>query len=220
VLPIQDVIPSRTVPVATLALIGVSSLCTLYQAALDPPGRLSLALAHGLVPASASAWTLFSSLVFQPGLVAGAVNLLILWIFGDNVEDRLGRWRFLLLYFGGGAMAGLSAVAIDPSARVALPAASGAIAAVAGAHLRLLPRARVMVLVPLWRDIDLVDVPSIVIAGGWIILHFLRYADGLTTATPVFGAVVAPLTGLAIGAISAPLLKQRSDHGELVLRRD
>jgi membrane associated rhomboid family serine protease len=210
VLPIQDVIPSRSTPYATLTLVAVSAIATTYQAALDQPARLGLALDYGLLPASMVVSDLFTSLIFQPDFIAGVVNLLVLWIFAENIEDRLGWMRFLSIYFGGGALAGLAAVGLDPTARVILPAASGAVAAVVGAYLVLFPRSRVMVLVPLFKEIDIVDVPAMVIALGWVGIHCVRYAGTFATPEPMVGAVATPLAGLAIGGLAALTLGQRN----------
>jgi membrane associated rhomboid family serine protease len=208
VLPIQDVMPSRETPYATLAIVAASALVVCYQASLAPAARLNLALDHGLVPASATAWNLVSAQLLHPGVVAGAINLLALWIFGDNVEDRLGRARFVALFFGGGALAALAAIAVDPSSRVVLPAGAGAVGAVVGAYVSLFPRARVMVLVPVIKDVDLVDVPALVIAGAWLAVHTLRYADSWLSPEPNGGAFVVPMAGLAAGSVAARLLRR------------
>ena len=103
--------------------------------------------------------------------------MLYLWIFGNNVEDRFGRLGFLGFYLLGGALAGLTQVAIDPTSTVPTIGASGAIAATLGAYFVLFPRARVTSLVFLGFFYQLIDVPAIIVLGFWFVLQLL---DGLT----------------------------------------
>ncbi len=102
VLPLQDVIPSKHTPVATLAVIGMGVATLLYQVVAAPTTEVGLTLTYGLVPASVEGIAWVSSLVLQTDAVAGIANVWALWIFGDNVEDRLGGFRFVLLVVAGG----------------------------------------------------------------------------------------------------------------------
>ena len=104
--------------------------------------------------------------------------MLYLWIFGNNVEDRFGRAGFLGFYLLGGALAGLTQVAIDPTSTVPTIGASGAIAATLGAYFVLFPRARVTSLVFLGFFYQLIDVPAIIVLGFWFVLQLI---DGLTS---------------------------------------
>ena len=205
-LPVQDVIPSTRTPLVTLTLVAASGALAVYLAGVTPPSRLTFLLRYGLVPAWATPWSFVTSQVVQPDLVSGFLNLLALWIFGDNVEARLGRVGFVATYVGGGVLAAVASVAIDPAARLVLPAAAGAAASVMGAYLVLLPRSRVMVLVPVWKALDLVDVPAVVVILCWLALHVMRHAGTIAAPAPLTGAVIVPLAGLAAGSIAGRLL--------------
>lgn len=199
--PIQDVIPSTRTPRITIALIAISGTALVYQLLLSASGRWAWLMDVGLVPASVGPWNLITALLVPTDLVAGMAGLLALWIFGDNMEDRLGSVGFVGLFVGGGVVAELAAVALDRDARFVLPATAGAVAAVIGTYTRLLPRSRVMVLVPLWREIDLVDVPAPFIAVGWFFVHVLRYAGDLRAPLPVTATLAIPLVGFGVGLL-------------------
>ena len=111
-------------------------------------------------------------------LAPPAGNLLFLWIFANNIEDTLGRLPFLLFYLGGGAVAGLTQVAIDPASTIPMIGASGAIASVLGGYIVLFPRARITSLVFLGFFYQLIDVPAIVVLGFWFVLQLI---DGLAS---------------------------------------
>ena len=97
-IPLRDVIPSRTTPGVTITLIVINVLVFLFQMSLTERGQEAFVVAFGLVPAYFSFVTVFSSMFVHGGLAHIAGNMLFLWIFGDNVEDRLGHGRFLFLY--------------------------------------------------------------------------------------------------------------------------
>jgi len=141
-------------------------------------------------------------------------NLLFLWIFGNNIEDRLGRLLFLLFYLGGGVVAGLTQVAIDPTSTVPTIGASGAIAATLGAYLVLFPRARITSLVFLGFFYQLIDVPAVIVLVFWIVLQVI---DGLASlgVTDAGGGVAffAHIGGFAFGALVALIVARRPRRG-------
>ena len=131
--------------------------------------------------------------------------MLYLWIFGNNVEDRFGRLGFLGFYLLGGALAGLTQVAIDPSSTVPTIGASGAIAATLGAYFLLFPRARVTSLVFLGFFYQLIDVPAVIVLGFWFVLQLI---DGLTSLGAIDSggggvAFFAHIGGFVVGALMA-----------------
>jgi membrane associated rhomboid family serine protease len=148
--------------------------------------------------------TLITSQFLHGGWLHILGNMLYLWIFGNNVEDRFGRLGFLLFYLFGGALAGLSQVAIDPTSNVPTIGASGAIAATLGAYLVLFPRARVTTLVFLGFFYQLIDVPALIVLGFWFVLQLV---DGLASlgATQSGGGVAffAHIGGFVAGAVIA-----------------
>jgi len=107
-----------------------------------------------------------------------ASNMLYLWIFGDNVEDRLGHGRFLALYLGSGVVAAVTQMLVAPTSSVPMVGASGAIAGVLGAYLLLFPMARIVTLVPFGFIMRLIELPALVFLGLWFVLQWLY---GMTT---------------------------------------
>src|ERR671919_2470368 len=171
-IPLRDVIPSRTKPVITLSLIVINVLMFLFQASLSERGQEAFVYAYGLVPAYFSFATVFTSMFVHGGFAHLIGNMLFLWIFGDNVEDRLGHGRFLTFYFLCGFLAALSQLALDPESTVPMVGASGAIAGVMGAYLVLYPHSRVLMLFPF--PVFLFELPAIAFLGLWFVVQFLN----------------------------------------------
>lgn len=210
-LPVQDVIPSRTTPWITLALIVTMLVLVIVEGLLSEPAVRTLILSYGLVPAHVSWPTAISSLFLHHGLADAAPNLLALWIFGDNVEGRLGHVRFLVFFLLCGVCAGLTMVWLDATVSTPLIGAYGAVGGVVGAYLLLLPSSRVLILVPIWRGVDLAEVPAIIVAAIWLVAGNL-----VTSAHPgPMGGIPLTLSvqfaGLLIGAAAARLF-QRSER--------
>ena len=160
-IPLRDVIPSRTRPVVTIALIAANAAVFLLQQSLSPAGFERFILTWGLVPAQFSVHTVFTSMFLHGGWMHVVGNMLYLWIFGDNVEDRLGHGRFLAFYLLCGTAAALLQVAFSPGARMPMIGASGAIAGVLGAYLVMFPRSRILTLVPIFVFVQIVGVGSL-----------------------------------------------------------
>jgi membrane associated rhomboid family serine protease len=220
VIPLRDANPTRRTPYVTLAIVIASVIAFAWelglllsggQTALDDllatwgvvPSELTAAWRHGEYLSRESA-TLVTSQFLHGGWLHLGGNMLYLWIFGNNVEDRFGRVRFLLFYLLGGILAGLSQVVIDPGSSVPTIGASGAIAATLGAYLVLFPRARVTTLVFLGFFYQLIDIPAIVVLGFWFVLQLV---DGLTSLGPVQSgggvAFFAHIGGFVAGAVVA-----------------
>jgi membrane associated rhomboid family serine protease len=216
-IPLRDANPTRQTPLVTLGLVvacfvifagELGVLASGGDAALE-----AVITQWGLIPADlTAAWgrgaflshetlTLFTSQFLHGGWLHLLGNLLYLWIFGNNIEDRFGRLRFLAFYLVGGAVAGLAQVAIAPSSTVPTIGASGAIAATLGAYLVLFPRARVTSLVFLVFFYQLIDVPAVIVLVFWFVLQLI---DGLAAlgVTDVGGGVAffAHIGGFAFGA--------------------
>jgi len=179
-IPLRDVIPSRTTPGVTIALIALNVLIYLFQLTLTARGQDAFILAFGVVPAYFSIVSMFTSMFVHGGLAHLAGNMLFLWIFGDNVEDRLGHGRFITFYMLCGTAAALAQTALNPDSLVPMVGASGAIAGVMGAYLVLYPRSRVLMLFPF--PVFLFELPAIVFLGVWFSVQFLNGVNQL----PVF----------------------------------
>jgi membrane associated rhomboid family serine protease len=141
-------------------------------------GGLSERLA--LVPAQLIAhpfieWpTIFTSMFLHGNWLHIGSNMLYLWIFGNNIEDTLGRVRFHPFYFTCGAAAGIAQVLSDPSSSVPMVGASGAVAGILGAYLILFPRARILTLVPVFIIFFTIQVPAYFIIGYWALIQFVN----------------------------------------------
>jgi membrane associated rhomboid family serine protease len=207
-LPLQDVLPSRRTPRLTLGFIALSALVYVYEVTLSTPALRSLMLTHGLVPAQAWWRPILTSLFLSAGPLQAILNLHALWIFGDNVEDRLGGVRYVLLFLLAGVLSALAGIGLDPSARTPLLGPAGAVAGVLGAHLALMPPSRILVLVPSWRNINLMEIPALLVMGFWLLFQTMgQFADG-TSRTTAKATIVMPLVGFAVGAAAAFLLKR------------
>jgi membrane associated rhomboid family serine protease len=181
-IPIRDVIPSRTRPRVTIGLIIINVLVFLFQSALTARSQDLFLLSFGLVPAAFSIVTLFTSMFIHGGVAHLAGNMLFLWIFGDNIEDRLGHGRFLIFYLLCGVVAAFSQTALDPLSLTPMVGASGAIAGVMGGYLVLYPHSRVLMLFPF--PPILFELPAVLFLAMWFVVQFL---SGVGTL-PMFGA--------------------------------
>jgi membrane associated rhomboid family serine protease len=141
------------------------------------------------------------------GWVHAGGNLLTLWIFGDNVEDRMGHGRFLAFYLSAGVLAALAQVWASPASTVPIVGASGAIAGVMGAYFVLLPHSRILVLIFLFVFIDVVEVPAIFFLGFWFLMQIFGGVGQLASATESAGvAFWAHAAGFATGLAGALVL--------------
>jgi membrane associated rhomboid family serine protease len=170
-IPLRDIIPSRTTPVVTIALIAINVLVFLYELSL---GRAvdAFTLYWGLVPAAFSWVTVLTSMFLHGGLLHVAGNMLYLWIFGDNVEDRMGHGRFLVFYLLCGVAAALAQTITAPDSVIPMVGASGAIAGVMGAYFVLYPKSRIVTLIPIF-FLQVIEVPAILFLGIWFLMQFL-----------------------------------------------
>ncbi len=181
-IPLRDVIPSRTRPGVTIGLIVVNVVVFLFQAMLSERTAESFVYTFAVVPAYFSLVDVFTSLFVHAGITHLAGNLLFLWIFGDNVEDRLGHGRFLVFYLVCGFAAALAQTGLHPNSLIPMVGASGAIAGVMGAYLVLYPHSRVLMLFPF--PPILFELPAVFFLGFWFFMQFL---SGVSTL-PIFQA--------------------------------
>src|SRR5690348_5864536 len=126
-IPLRDVIPSRTTPYVTIAIIALNALVFFYEFSLGVAAN-TFVLAYGLIPSAFSWATVLTSMFVHGGLLHVAGNMWFLWIFGDNVEDRFGHGRYLFFYLLCGIAAALAQTAMSPDSIVPMVGASGAIA--------------------------------------------------------------------------------------------
>jgi len=211
-IPLRDVIPSRTTPYITVTIIILNAIAWLFELTL-PQNELNAFLqTFGVVPASFSAATLITSMFLHGSWMHVIGNMWYLWIFGDNVEDRLGHGRFVFFYLLCGTAAALAQVAIDPSSTLPTIGASGAIAGVMGAYFVLYPQSRVLTLVPLIFFYEVFEMPAVVLLGFWFLLQlFSAGAIAVTASTHGSGGVafMAHVGGFIVGIIAVFILKKR-----------
>ena len=207
--PISDVIPSRTRPVVTMTLIALNTLAYLYQVWVDEATVRALIFDHGVVPAAVALPDLVTAMFLHADILHFGGNMVFLWIFGDNVEDRLGHVRYLLFYLGVGSMAALAQVAADPASQVPLIGASGAIAGVMGAYFLLYPQSRVLTAVFLIVFMDVIEVPAIFFLGVWFLLQVAQGALDLSAGVQGGVAFWAHAAGFAAGALVGLWLRSR-----------
>jgi membrane associated rhomboid family serine protease len=187
-LPLKDDIPTRRVPIVTILLIAINVIVYFVVEqglwGLGDTGNERV-LDYGAIPAEithpgtdvagdAPFWvTIFTSMFLHGSLIHLGGNMLFFWIFGNNIEDSMGRLTFLLFYVLGGLAALGLQVAVNPDSVVPTVGASGAIAAVLGAYARLYPRARVVTLIFIVIFVTVVTLPALLVLGVWILLQFL-----------------------------------------------
>ena len=186
-IPIRDENPLPGRPYLTWAVIGLNLLVYVFQLGMDQREEVFFLHYMGVVPAwltglgdfpAPKDWffrplTLFTYQFVHGGFFHLAGNMLYLWIFGDNVELALGRWRFAAFYLSGGVLAALIQVLSGPASQLPMVGASGAIAAVLGAYLALYPKNRVLVLVWLLFFVTTIRVPAIFLLGFWFFLQVM-----------------------------------------------
>jgi membrane associated rhomboid family serine protease len=223
VIPLRDTIPSRTAPLVTVGLIAVNVLVFLHETALGP--HLPQFIQHyGLVPSTFVHWgeqfgspldparflPLFTSMFWHGGWLHLIGNMLYLWIFGDNVEDRLGHGRFLFFYVGCGLVAALTQVALSPDSAIPTVGASGAIAGVLGGYLISFPRSRVLTLVPLFIFPWIVEIPAVAYLIIWFAMQVLAGFASLGPGEALGGvAWFAHIGGFVAGLLTVGVLAPR-----------
>ena len=201
--PLSDVIPSRTRPVVTISLIALNTLLFLYQLQLDDQALQDLVFDLGVIPAHLSYRDILTSMFLHGDFLHFLGNMVFLWIFGDNVEDRAGHGGFLLFYMGTGGMAALTQVFANPTSVVPMIGASGAIAGVMGAYFVLYPHSRILTAVFLVVFLDIIEIPAIFFLGVWFLLQVVHgtLSAGVDGGEVAFWAHAGGFaSGLLIGA--------------------
>ncbi|TMB82249.1 MAG: rhomboid family intramembrane serine protease [Chloroflexi bacterium] len=231
-IPIKDYAgPRRRLPWITWGLIAVNVVVFLYQVSLGADAQafmfaysvVPVALTHGIpqtslpgVPAhipfhtpSPVYLTLIASLFLHAGWLHIGGNMLFLYIFGDNVEDRMGHIPYLLFYLFCGVVAGITQVAVDPGSSIPSLGASGAIAGVLAAYLVLFPLARVRTIIFIVFFFTIVTLPAFVLIGIWFLLQFLDGVAALSNVQQGMGGVAyfAHVGGFVTGLVITFLLR-------------
>ncbi len=215
-MPIRDLNPTRRFPIITYGLIGINVVIFLIQLTMPEQQLQQVYLNQAVVPAQASAnpfsletiLDVIRSMFFHGGWEHILGNMLYLYLFGDNIEDRLGGILYLVLYFGGGFFAAAAQILIEPSSPIPLIGASGAIAAVLGSYLVMFPNVRVQGIMPLGRVSTLQEMPAIAVLGLWFVLQLVSGFGSLGAQAEYGGGVAffAHIGGFVFGAILTLIL--------------
>jgi membrane associated rhomboid family serine protease len=208
-IPLRDVIPSRTTPFITVTLIVLNGLAWFYELAI-PEDLLPVFLqTYGVVPADFSALTLVTSMFLHGSWSHVIGNMWFLWIFGDNIEDYLGHFTYLAFYLISGLGAAFAQVILNPHSRVPTVGASGAIAGVLGAYFVLYPKARVLIWFPIAFFFYL---PAWVTLGYWFLMQFVSgAATSMSAYNDSVGGVAfwAHVGGFVVGIILIKIFPER-----------
>jgi membrane associated rhomboid family serine protease len=212
--PLRDNVPSSRFPVVTVALIIVNTIVFMWEVAMGHEALTRFVMLNGLVPGNVTAilsgadvparrafLPFLSSMFLHGGWLHLIGNMWYLWIFGDNVEDRLGRLRFLFFYVVCGLVGNMGHYLFNSASGVPALGASGAIAGVLGAYAVTYPRARVVVLLPLFVFIQFIELPALLVLVFWFVLQFINGAAALVMSSETGGVAWWAHIGGFVGGI-------------------
>lgn len=218
-IPLRDANPSRTVPFITYLLIVANFLAFFFELSL---GKFlnDLFARFGLIPALWLAdvkslhlhtiYPLFTSMFLHGGWMHLLGNMLFLFIFGDNVEDKFGHFRYLIFYFLAGLAAAFTQIYFNASSEAPMVGASGAIAGIMGAYVFLFPKARITTLLFIIIFIKIIELPAYLFLGLWFLMQMLSGVMSLGIGGDAGGvAWWAHIGGFAIGALAVPVMRKR-----------
>ncbi|HAE85058.1 MAG TPA: rhomboid family intramembrane serine protease [Anaerolineaceae bacterium] len=213
-LPIQDEIRAHRFPFVNYSLIALNIIVFIIELMAGP--NLEAALYEiALIPANVTAGfdlgdlkAIFTSMFLHAGLSHLLGNMLYLWIFGDNVEDRLGHFWYLVFYLAGGVVASFAHVALNPNSVIPTVGASGAIAAVLGAYLILFPQVKVLTFVPIGFFLRLTLLPASLLLGFWFVIQLFNGLLTLGLADMGGTAFWAHIGGFVFGVLIGWLINK------------
>jgi membrane associated rhomboid family serine protease len=208
-IPYKDDNPTHRFPYVTIGII-ISNILIFLLEIISPPGMEKTVYAYGAVPQYIltfekfqpihPALTVFTAMFMHGGVFHLGGNMLYLWIFGNNIEDKLGHLRFIIFYIFCGITAAYSHALIDPHSLTPMIGASGAISGILGAYLLLFPRAGVYTVIFLGFFVQIVKIPALIVIGFWAIVQFINglVSTGLVKQGGVawFAHIGGFLTGL------------------------
>ena len=216
-IPLRDETPTRIYPFVTLSLVILNVAIFLLEFVMGDNVNV-LFYRFGMIPARlANNWTdpgtlmtLFTSMFLHGGWAHLIGNMVYLWIFGDNIEDRMGHVRFILVYLCAGVAASLVEVFVDPTVNIPTVGASGAIAGVLGAYFILYPRSRITTLIFFGFFIRLIKMPALFVLGLWIIFQLFYGLSNLSLSEANSGvAYFAHIGGFIGGMILIKLFRHQ-----------
>lgn len=196
-IPLRDENPTRKLPIVVYVIIALNVIAYIYNGTMGSGSNplsgfelVPIEVTKGIDIGHATPvqpWlTIFTSMFLHANLLHIGGNMLYLWIFGNNIEDVLGHFKFLLFYLAAGVAAAFAQILMDPTSTVPMIGASGAIAGVLGAYIYLFPRARIVTLILIFPFIQLVSLSASLVLGFWIVLQVIN-----SLLTPAAGGGVA-----------------------------
>ncbi len=212
-IPIKDENPTHSTPWVTMALIAVNIAVFVFESSLSDAALMRFVTEWSFVPARFLASplspheiaTLFTSLFMHAGWLHVGGNMLYLWIFGNNIEDRFGRLGFAVFYIVAGLVATAAQLAAGGAVTIPQLGASGAIAGVLGAYAILYPGASVVTIIPIFFFIEVARVPAFLVIGFWFLLQLGNGIASLAPEVASSGGVAwfAHIGGFATGLVVA-----------------
>jgi rhomboid family protein len=228
-LPLTDHNPRRIVPVVNYVLVAANVLVFMWELSLGPYIERDLFLVS-FVPARFWAAPfyppnlirIFISMFLHGGWLHLGGNMLYLWIFGDNIEDRLGHFKYVIFYLLCGIAATMTHAVLEANSRLPAIGASGAIAGVLGAYMLLFPRARVTTLIPIFFFITIREIPAVFVLGFWFVLQLFVGVASIGASGDVTGgvAVFAHIGGFIAGMLLVVLMGGMRQPAAAPLPRD
>lgn len=228
-IPLRDSARSETFPIVNLAIIVVNFLAFFLELSLEQYQLNQFLYGLGVVPAETlniiftgaplapAVVPFFTAMFLHGGWVHILGNMWYLWIFGDNIEDRLGHFRYLLFYLGVGLIASLVHVMANPISTVPVIGASGAVAGILGAYFVLFPGSRILSLVPIFIFITVLELPALIFVGLWFLIQVFNTLGSLG-ATVNSVAWWAHVGGFVAGALLIKLLGVKPRHNRVIHR--
>ena len=221
-IPLKDMTPRRSFPVITLLVIAVNVAVFVHQITLPPraadafimtyalvPSKISLALAGRHYTLAQALLPLFTCMFLHGGWLHIIGNMWFLWIFGGNVENRLGAIPYLFFYLFCGIVSGITQLAFSWGSHVPSLGASGAISGVLGAYIVLFPGSRILTLIPLFIIFFTARIPAVIFIGLWFLVQFLSGIGSLGAANTAGVAWWAHVGGFLMGVLLARVMSRR-----------
>lgn len=223
-IPFKDSVPSRRFPLMTITLILTNVVVFIYELSLSREGFNNLIGTYGVIPSKLQlvghnppvvlteiTISILTSIVLHAGFVHLLGNIWFLWIFGDNVEDRMGPIRFLFFYLLCGILAGVTHIIFNIDSPVPTIGASGAVAGILGAYLISYPFARVLTLLPFFIIWPVVELPAILVLGFWFVVQLFNGTAAIGSTADVMGGVAwwAHIGGFVSGIFLIALFSNR-----------
>ncbi len=229
-IPLKDDIPSRSYPIVNVTLIIINIVAFLFELSLGDKLELFLRT-YGVIPfkyfysgirledgsvilfsLEEKIIPLFTSMFLHGGWLHLISNMLYLWIFGDNVEDRMGHFRYIFFYVLCGLAAAAAHIITNPESEIPTIGASGAIAGVLGGYMLLYPYARVVVVIPIFFFWDIIKLPALIVLGFWFVTQIFQGTLALAVESSATGGVAwwAHIGGFVFGMLTIHLFKKKS----------